>query len=182
MAMTLPSKPVRMPTPAVVVARPAAYALASARLVLGLIFLWAFLDKLLGLGFATKSANAWVKGGHPTQGYLSSSFGPLGSMFKGMAGEPVVDVLFMAGLLAIGLTMTLGIAVRLGGWGGFAMVLLMYASHPVPWMQPHGSHPFLDEHILEAAVFALIAMTDAGHTLGLGRWWQARVKGRTWLE
>jgi thiosulfate dehydrogenase [quinone] large subunit len=103
-------------------------------------------------------------------------------MFKAMAGNAVVDVLFMAGLLAIGIAMVFGLANRLAGWGGFAMVLLMYASHPVPWMDPHGTHPFLDEHILEAAVFALIAMTDAGHALGLGAWWQRRTARSAWLR
>ncbi|HUR24922.1 MAG TPA: hypothetical protein VM327_02780 [Candidatus Thermoplasmatota archaeon] len=167
----------------VVVARPAAFALAASRLVLGLIFLWAFLDKLFGLRYTTPPERAWLEGGEPTRGYLSSSFGPLEDLFQGMAGNAVVDVLFMAGLLAVGLTMTLGIAVRLGGWSGCAMVLMMYASHPVPWMEPNGTHPFLDEHILEATVFALIALTNSGDTWGLGRWWRAGpAKRAAWLQ
>ena len=163
------------------VAPPASYALAAARLVLGLIFLWAFLDKLFGLGYATPSANAWMDGGHPTKGYLSSSFGPLADLFQAIAGRAVVDALFMMGLLGVGVSMTLGIATRLGGWSGMAMVLLMYASHPTPWADPNGTHPFLDEHLLEAAVFALIALTNAGAVLGLGRWWSSKVKP-AWLH
>lgn len=156
------------------VAKPAAYALAATRIVLGLIFLWAFLDKLFGLRHTTPPERAWLEGGSPTQGYLGSSFGPLGDAFQAMAGNGLVDFLFMFGLAAIGVSLTLGIATRLGGWAGCAMVLLMYASHPTPWMEPNGTHPFLDEHITEAAVLALIALTTAGHTWGLGRWWDAR--------
>jgi thiosulfate dehydrogenase (quinone) large subunit len=171
-----------MAAPPVAVARPAAYALAASRLVLGLIFLWAFLDKLLGLGYNTPRERAWVEGGEPTRGYLSSSFGPLEELFHGMAGNAAVDFLFMMGLLGVGLTLTLGIAVRLGGWGGVAMVLLMYASHPTVFMDPHGTHPFLDDHILQAAVLALIAMTTSGHTWGLGRWWESKTAKWPWLR
>lgn len=164
------------------VPRPAAYALAATRLTLGLIFLWAFLDKLLGLRHTTPPERAWLEGGEPTRGYLSSSFGPLEDLFHAMAGNALVDTLFMLGLLGVGLALTLGIAVRLGGWAGVAMVLLMYASHPVPWMEPNGTHPFLDEHILEAAALALVALTTSGHTWGLGRWWEARTRKWPWLQ
>lgn len=171
-----------MARPPATVAPPASYALAAARLVLGLIFLWAFLDKLLGLGYTTPKERAWLEGGSPTEGYLGSSFGPLGDLFQGMAGNPVVDALFMAGLFGVGVSLTLGIAVRLGGWSGCAMVLLMYASHPTPWADPHGTHPFLDGHILEAAVLALMALTTCGHTLGLGRMWAQRTAKWPWLQ
>lgn len=166
----------------VAVARPAAFALAALRVTLGLIFLWAFLDKLFGLRHATPPERAWLEGGEPTRGYLSSSFGPLGDLFQAMAGNALVDALFMLGLAGVGIALTLGIATRLGGWSGMAMVLMMYASHPVPWMEPNGTHPFLDEHITEAAAMALIALTNAGDTWGLGRWWRQRVAKWPWLQ
>src|SRR3712207_7355187 len=49
------------------------YVLAGLRLALGWIFLWAFVDKLFGLGFATKAENAWIDGGSPTQGFLGNA-------------------------------------------------------------------------------------------------------------
>ncbi|MHB8633867.1 MAG: hypothetical protein ACYDBQ_07885 [Thermoplasmatota archaeon] len=157
-----------------------ARALGGLRIVLGLIFLWAFLDKLFGLTYSTPGAASWLAGGHPTAGYLSSSFGPLGSLFRGVAGSVVVDVLFMAGLGGVGISLTFGMGSRLGGWSGMAMVLLMYASHPVPWMTPHASHPFLDEHIVEAAALALVALTRAGEPLGFGKSWSRWAPG--WLR
>ena len=164
------------------VAKPAAYALAATRIVLGLIFLWAFLDKLFGLRFTTPPERAWLEGGSPTQGYLGSSFGPLEGLFQGMAGNALVDVLFMAGLFGVGVALTFGIATRLGGWAGMAMVLLMYASHPTAWAEPNGTHPFLDDHLLQAAVMALIALTMSGYTWGLGAWWNACTAKATWLR
>ena len=62
------------------------------------------------------------------------------------------------------------------------MVLLMYLSHPTPWADPNGTHPFLDEHILEAAVLALVALTAAGPTWGLGAWWDRATAKATWLR
>ncbi|KAB8181764.1 hypothetical protein FH610_027020, partial [Microbispora catharanthi] len=40
-------------------AGPARYAWAAARIAIGWVFLWAFLDKLFGWGFATPTAKAW---------------------------------------------------------------------------------------------------------------------------
>jgi thiosulfate dehydrogenase [quinone] large subunit len=158
-------------------------AIAAARIILGLIFLWGFLDKLFGLTYTTAKENAWIDAGSPTRGYLSSSYGPLGDMFQSMAGNGLVDLLFMLGLAGVGLSLTLGIGVRIGGWSGFAMVLLMYLSHPIPWADPHTTHPFLDGHVLEAAIFVLVALTPSGDTWGLGRWWrrQSLVQKNRWL-
>src|SRR6476659_1466460 len=64
----------------------ARYLLAGIRIALGFIFLWAFLDKVFGLGFATTSAKAWLNGGNPTRGFLSSSKGPFSGFFHGIAG------------------------------------------------------------------------------------------------
>lgn len=165
----------------VTVGRPANYALAFTRIVLGLVFLWAFLDKLLGLNYTTPSSRAWVEGGEPTRGYLSSSYGPLEGMFEAMAGNGLVDFLFMMGLLGVGVALTLGIATRLGGWAGVAMVTLMYLSHPAPFADPNGTHPFIDSHVIEGGILALLALTNCGATWGLANWWNAKVKS-AWLH
>ena len=91
------------------------YALAAARILLGFYFFWAFLDKTMGLGFATPAEKAWVLGGSPTTGFLSGVNGPFANFFADMAGNPFVDWLFMLGLLGIGLSLILGIGLRVGG-------------------------------------------------------------------
>src|ERR1044072_1320309 len=48
-----------------------AYSFASLRLLTGFAFLWAFLDKTFGLGYATPSGKGWIDGGSPTKGFLS---------------------------------------------------------------------------------------------------------------
>ena len=70
------------------------------RIMLGWIFLWPFLDKLFGWGFATEAGQGWLQGGSPTAGFLQfGTKGPLAEYFQSLAGQAWVDWLFMAGLL-----------------------------------------------------------------------------------
>ena len=43
------------------------------RFAMGFIFLWAFFDKVFGLGFATTADKAWIRGGSPTTGFLANA-------------------------------------------------------------------------------------------------------------
>ena len=123
------------------------------RLVMGLIFLWAFVDKLFGLGFATTSENAWINGGSPTSGFLmNATRGPLAEFFKGLAGIPTVDWLFMLGLLFVGLTLLLKRFVTWGAMAGSIMLFLMYLA-----VFPPANNPLLDEHIVYILVLVLLA-------------------------
>jgi thiosulfate dehydrogenase [quinone] large subunit len=143
--------------------------LGATRIVLGLIFLWAFFDKVFGLGFATKAGKAWVDGVSPTTGFLkfgSNPDGPFHALFVSMAGSPVVDWLFMLGLLFIGTTMLVGILVRLGGFSGALLVLLMWLA-----LIPPANNPILDEHVVYLLLFLAFALTPSGHWIGLGDWW-----------
>ena len=42
------------------------YVLSVMRIVLGFMLIWAFFDKLLGLGRLTDKSNAMINGGSPT--------------------------------------------------------------------------------------------------------------------
>jgi len=150
------------------------------RIALGWTFLWAFLDKLLGLGFATASERAWLAGGSPTSGFLTNATqGPLAGFYQGLAGQVWVDWLFMAGLLLIGLSLLLGILVRMAVISGVVMMLLMYTA-----AMPPANNPVTDDHIIYALVLLLMLFIPAGHWLGLGHKWEATslVKGKPWLK
>ncbi|MBP9748296.1 MAG: hypothetical protein KBD17_01595 [Candidatus Pacebacteria bacterium] len=124
------------------------------RLVMSFIFLWAFFDKLLGLGFATTSSKAWIHGGSPTTGFLSGAVkGPFADFFHGLAGVAIVDWLFMLGLLFIGLTLLFNRYVFWGALAGVVMMLLMWLALLFP-----ENNPIVDEHIVYALVFALFAI------------------------
>jgi thiosulfate dehydrogenase [quinone] large subunit len=142
------------------------YLWAAARLCLGWTFLWPFLDKAFGLGHETASADAWLSGGNPTQGFLSHSAGPFSGIYQSIAGNGVVNVLFMTGLLAIGIALLLGVAMRPACIAGATMLMLMWSAS-----LPPENNLFMDDHIIYALVLIGLAAVGAGKTLGLGARW-----------
>jgi thiosulfate dehydrogenase [quinone] large subunit len=154
--------------------------LAGIRVALGWIFLWAFLDKMFGLGHDTTSAKSWLHGGSPTKGFLGSAAkGPLTNFYHSIAGSGFADALFMASLLGIGGALILGIGIRLAAAAGALLTVMMWSA-----VLPPASNPFMDEHLIYAAVLVVLALLAAGNTLGLGRAWAATslVKRAGWLK
>lgn len=137
------------------------------RLALGWVFLWAFLDKTFGLGFATPAEGSWLEGNSPTEGFLSHVGGTFAGFFNGMAGQAWADWLFMLGLLGIGAALVLGVFVNLAAVSGAVMLVLMWAAE-----LPLENNPFMDDHLVYAAVLALLALLGAGRWLGLGAYWE----------
>jgi thiosulfate dehydrogenase [quinone] large subunit len=164
--------------------------LAVLRIATGLIFLWAFLDKLFGLGYATQSGGAWVNGGSPAKGFLGHvDVGPFQSALRAMAGSPVVDALFMLGLAGLGVAVLLGVALRISAVAGTVMMALMWiAEWPLAQVTSAGapsgsSNPLVDYHVVYALALVVFAVALAGHTWGLGRWWAGLklVRANPWL-
>jgi thiosulfate dehydrogenase [quinone] large subunit len=168
----------------------AAKFLAVVRIVVGFEFLWAFLDKTFGLGYATPAARAWINGGSPTKGFLSRvAVGPFESTFHGWAGAAWADWLFMAGLLGIGIALIAGTGLRIAAVSGTVMMLLMWAAEwPLAKFTSAGepsmsTNPIVDYHIIYALVLIALALTYAGNTWGLGRLWAGLpfVQRNRWL-
>ena len=132
----------------------------------------------MGLGFATcvdaetKAVSylcdkAWINGGSPTFGFLKfGTVGPFASFYQGLADSVLVEWLFMLGLLFIGVALTSGILVRLGGLVGVLLMLLMYLG-----LIPPKNNPFLDEHLIYALVMLGFVFVHTCRHLGLGYWW-----------
>ena len=130
--------------------------LRALQFVLGFIFLWAFLDKTFGLGFATTASHAWLNSGSPTAGFLTYAVkGPFASFFHSLAGITIVDWLFMGGLLFTGLTLLLNKFVKWGCIVGIFMLTLMFLA-----LIPPENNPLVDEHIVYILSLALIAFSD----------------------
>ncbi|MFJ8793533.1 hypothetical protein [Streptomyces sp. NPDC102462] len=155
-----------------------AYAFAGLRILTGFVFLWAFLDKMFGLGYATPSGKGWIDGGSPAEGFLSGvAAGPMRSTFHDWAGAAWTDWLFMLGLLGIGLALIAGIGLRLAALAGTAMMALMWiaewppAKHLSDGSASMSTNPFTDYHVIYAVVLIALAAAGAGATWGLGRVW-----------
>lgn len=136
---------------------------------MGWLFLWSFLDKLFGLGFATDAGKGWIDGGSPTYGFLKfGTKGPFVEFFQGLAGDPTIDLLFMLGLLLIGISFIFGVGVRVAAFSGVIMMALMYVAGSI---QPK-NNPLIDQHVIYALVFVLLCLLNSGRYLGLGNWWE----------
>lgn len=159
------------------------YVWATLRILIGLIFLWAFLDKMFGLGFATcriadpatkqesvqvLCAKSVAKGGSPTTGFLKfAAKGPFQSFYNGIAGDKVTDFLFMAALGLIGITLVLGIGVMIASISGMLLLLMMWSA-----VLPGENNPVIDDHIVYIFVLIGVLMANKNQVWGLGKWWQ----------
>jgi thiosulfate dehydrogenase [quinone] large subunit len=152
------------------------------RIGLGWIFLWAFLDKLLALGFATGrdpetgqvdrfGDAAWINGGSPTEGFLTNGLSTrwfFDDLYSSLAGLWWVDWIYMLSMLGIGVALMLGIAVRPAAIAGVIWMILFYTAAAL-WPE---NNPFFDDHLVYAIVLAALAAVSAGRYLGLGRRWE----------
>ena len=137
------------------------------RISVGWIFLWAFFDKLLGLGFATTPDKSWLSGASPTFGFLHfGTTGTFSPFFKSLAGNLLVDWLFILGLLGIGIAFTLGIARKIATLCATLLLFLMWFA-----LFPPKNNPIIDEHIIYILALQLLFQLHSGEALGLGKWW-----------
>ncbi|MDI6099949.1 hypothetical protein QLQ12_15215 [Actinoplanes sp. NEAU-A12] len=170
--------------------RTAARVLAVLRISTGLIFLWAFLDEAFGLGYSTPGERAWINGGSPTRGFLSGvEVGPFQDAFRAIAGAAWADRLFMLGPLGVGVALILGIGLRAAAVAAGLMMAFMWIAEWPPARQTSGgeatrsSNPLVDYHVIYGLAAAVLAVTYAGHTWGLGRRWARLpiVRANRWL-
>jgi len=162
-------------------------AAAVARLLLGFTFLWAFFDKTFGLGYATTSSNAWIHSGSPTFGFLSHvEVGPFQGLFHSLAGNWLVNWLFMLALLGIGVALVAGIALRIMAMAGVVLLVMMWAAewplarHNSTGALTGSTSPFVDYHLIYAITLVMIAcIAGAGTIVGFGgRWAKTQIVRR----
>ncbi|MEO3867625.1 hypothetical protein ABGB18_02210 [Nonomuraea sp. B12E4] len=146
----------------------ARYVWAIARLSLGWVFLWAFLDKTFGLGRQTPAAKAWINGGSPTEAFLKHGVkGPFADFYHGLAGAFWADWLFMIGLAGVGVAVLLGVGMRIAAAAGAVLLVMMWSA-----VLPPENNVFMDYRLIYAILLVGLALVNAGDTLGLSRWWR----------
>lgn len=151
-------------------------ALAAARIALGWVFLWAFLDKCFGLGVPTEHGEGWLFGagsGDPTKGFLSAVDGPFAWLFNPMAGQVWVNWLFMAGMAGIGVGLMSGLAFRFSAICGCLMLAMIYLAS-----LPPAANPFMDDHVIEIFVLVGLILLRNGTVWGAQAWWDRTVGNR----
>lgn len=146
----------------------AATAVVSLRLVMGWLFFYSGITKVLD--------PEWT-----ASGYLVHAV-PEGNPFAGiwtvLAGMPMVDILFQFGLTLVGLGLMLGAFTRWNAFWGSVMMLLIWASS-LPLK--HGI--VVDKHIVYIAVLVGLSAVGAGRIAGLDAYLESTVaKDNSWLR
>lgn len=151
------------------------------RLGFGWALFWSGIDKLFGLGFATKPEQSVLAGVSPTKGFLLHGLdadAPAAALLKPLAGHPVADALFLLATVGAGLALLVGIGTRIAAIGGGILMLnLWFASLPLQY------NPVLDQHLFYAIAALSVVAFDSGRYLGLGTAWRRvpLVQTHRWL-
>jgi thiosulfate dehydrogenase (quinone) large subunit len=150
-------------------------ALVALRTVVGWHFLYEGYFKLLVPGWSRAGAPlaAWSSGG-----YLQASTGPFAAVFHAL-GSPghsgwmtgVVDLLVPVGLLAVGMSLMLGLFTQAGVWtAAFFLTLFYLASIPtsgVPAPSAEGAYLLVNKTLVELAAVIVLATFRTGEIAGL---------------
>ncbi len=87
-----------------------------------------------------------------------------------------VDPLNSWGITLIGVALIVGVGIRPAAWGGAVLMILYYFPHYVFPSVPHGY--IVEDHIIYAAAFILVAFFPAAQSFGLARYVRRTFIGR----
>jgi len=105
-------------------------------------------------------------------GFLShtKTFHDVYAVFTTPAWSPIVTVLVGYGHLLIGLSLLVGLMVRVSAAFGVALMLMYWTAHmDFPYIE-NTNNFLLDYHIVYAGVLVMLIAKHAGHVFGLDAW------------
>jgi thiosulfate dehydrogenase [quinone] large subunit len=143
------------------------------RIVIGIIFLWAGLEKAIGTGLGTWNADGFFQ--FATNGTLGwpfvtgevdpkTVFNPTHDFWAGLVGTGASDViayLVPLGQIGIGVSLILGLFTRFGAAMGTLMMLFFFVA---AWDFQYG---IVNQHLTYAVVTFGLAVIGAGNFYGL---------------
>ena len=128
------------------------------RITLGWMFFWAGITKVVNPEW---SAGGYLKGAKTFAGFYGWLTDP--------AILPVVDFANKWGLTLLGISLILGIGVRLSSIFG-ALLMFLYYLPILNFPYPNPNSFLVDQHIIYIAALLFLAATRAGRTWGLENW------------
>jgi thiosulfate dehydrogenase [quinone] large subunit len=148
-------------------------ALVVLRTLVGWHFLYEGYVKLLN--------PAWGRDGHPlaawsSAGYLKSATGPLADLFHSLGAAAWVgrlDIAIATLLIAVGLSLMLGLFTQTGCIAGAGLLTLFYISAiPLGTPESHaeGTYLIVNKNLIELAAVGVIYAFRTGRIAGLDAW------------
>jgi len=105
-------------------------------------------------------------------GFLNSTktFHKFFAIFTGPSIAPVVSFMVAWGHLAIGLSLLVGLMVRVSSLFGIALLMMYWMAH-MDWPFIENTNNFIvDYHIVYSVVLVYLIVKHAGHVWGLDAW------------
>ena len=145
------------------------------RTLIGWHFLYEGYVKLLrpGLGARRRAAGAWS-----VAGYLRGATGTLCAAVPCAGGHrrgsATIDSIVAVALVAIGLSLMLGLFTQLGCIGAMALLTMFYLSaiptSGLPEPRQEGAYLLVNKNLIELAAVAVVFVFRTGRIAGLDRW------------
>jgi thiosulfate dehydrogenase (quinone) large subunit len=156
------------------VSRFEAVSLVLLRTLVGWHFLYEGYYKLLLPGWTHAGAPL---AGWSAAGYLKAATGPLGGVFRSLgqsAAAPWIDLLIPIALVAVGLSLVLGLFTQAGGWGAVALLTTFYVAaiptEGVPQPFNEGTYLLVNKTLIELAAVLVLVAFRTGRIAGLDTW------------
>lgn len=158
------------------------FTLILLRTLIGWHFLYEGLYKLLLPG--------WTRAGEPVRnwsaaGYLAGTGGPFAEWFHALAQPPAIgwiDMLVPMALVAVGVSLMLGLFTQLGCLGAALFLGLFYVSAPplagVPQPGAEGAYLVVNKNLIELAAVLTVAAFRTGRLAGVDVWLRGRRAAR----
>jgi thiosulfate dehydrogenase (quinone) large subunit len=151
--------------------------LVALRTLIGWHFLYEGYTKLL--------QPAWTRSGGPatawsSAGYLKAATGPLADQFHALGNVSwigTLDVVVAGALVAVGVSLMLGLFTQLGCAGAVGLLTMFYLSAipmGMPEARAEGTYLIVNKNLVEAAAVVVLYTFRTGRIAGLDRYWMTR--------
>lgn len=149
------------------------------RTVIGWHFAYEGIYKLMLPGW---SRTGDLVGVWSAAGYLRGAGGPLAPVFHRIAESAgmmhAVDLMIPIALLAVGLSLMLGLLTQAGCAGAIALLSMFYVAQPplsgMPQVGAEGAYLFVNKTLVELAAVMTILAFRSGAIAGLDQLWTSR--------
>jgi thiosulfate dehydrogenase [quinone] large subunit len=150
------------------------FTLVALRTLIGWHFLYEGYTKLL--------QPAWARTGAPvaawsSAGYLKGATGPFADIFHALGSSSwigMLDLAIAAALVAVGLSLMLGLFTQAGCLGALGLLAMFYLSAiplGLPESRAEGTYLIVNKNLIEAAAVLVLFTFQTGSIAGLDRLW-----------
>jgi thiosulfate dehydrogenase (quinone) large subunit len=152
-----------------------------ALIVLRTLIGWHFLYE----GYTKLLQPAWGRAGAPlpawsSAGYLKVATGPFAAAFHALGNVSwigTLDVFVAAALVAVGISLILGLFTQAGCAGAVALLTMFYLSAiplGIPEARAEGTYLIVNKNLVETAAVLVLLSFRTGMIAGLDKLWSAR--------